>query len=140
MSRSSGNGGYFKDLGSFSHQIFNQLASDIRTNAEQLVSAAFQNESCRSSTGGQQPQEQQQQPPDHHRPTTDTTATNSSSASTPSRGRGHHRTSSSTSSSQATTPDAVVGDWLGQVSVRVLKRALGWRARFCSDICVIICL
>ena len=45
MSRNAG-GGYFKDLGNLSQNFFNQIASDIRSNAEQIVSSAFQNESC----------------------------------------------------------------------------------------------
>ena len=108
---SGGSSKYFKDLGSFSHQIFNQLANDIRSNAEQLVSAAFQNESCGGARSGQPP-ETGSEPRDN--------INNSSRASTPSQGRGHRgAVPSSTSSSQATTPDEVVGtDWFGQVRLK----------------------
>jgi len=125
LNMSRNGGGYFKDLGNLSQNFFNQIASDIRSNAEQIVSAAFQNESC-GPRGV---------PPDSDRPNSrrgsnrrDTTASNSSSASTPTNGGsrsgegggggggGASRgpVSSSTSSSQATTPDEVVGDWFNQ--------------------------
>ena len=129
LNMSRNGGGYFKDLGNLSQNFFNQIASDIRSNAEQIVSAAFQNESC-GPRGV---------PPDSDRPNSrrgsnrrDTTASNSSSASTPTNGGsrsgegggggggGASRgpVSSSTSSSQATTPDEVVGDWFNQVQSR----------------------
>jgi len=109
MSRS----GYFKDLGNFGQQIINQVASDIRSNAENLVyslsqdqqQAQQQNHSHQSSRAGNIPE--------------GISRNNSNSgASTPSeRGTGGggsdpRRRSSSTSSSQATTPEEVAGDWL----------------------------
>lgn len=127
MSRNAG-GGYFKDLGNLSHNFFNQIASDIRSNAEQIVSSAFQNESC----------ERRGVPPDSDRTSQsgsrrgssrrvgdNTATTNSSSASSPNGGSGGQSAGgggatgrgpvpSSTSSSQATTPDEVVGDLLNQ--------------------------
>jgi len=127
MSRNAG-GGYFKDLGNLSQNFFNQIASDIRSNAEQIVSSAFQNESC----------ERRGVPPDSDRTTQsgsrrgssrrvgdNTATTNSSSASSPNGGSGGQSAGgggatgrgpvpSSTSSSQATTPDEVVGDFLNQ--------------------------
>ena len=113
MSRS----GYFKDLGNFGQQIINQVASDIRSNAENLVyslsqdqqQAQQQNHSHQSSRAGNIPE--------------GISRNNSNSgASTPSeRGTGGggsdpRRRSSSTSSSQATTPEEVAGDWLNNVS------------------------
>lgn len=127
MSRNAG-GGYFKDLGNLSQNFFNQIASDIRSNAEQIVSSAFQNESC----------ERRGVPPDSDRTSQsgsrrgssrrvgdNTATTNSSSASSPNGGSGGQSAGgggatgrgpvpSSTSSSQATTPDEVVGDFLNQ--------------------------
>ena len=90
MSRS----GYFKDLGNFGQQILNQVASDIRSNAENLGVFSFG------------PQDQQRNNPDPR---------NLSEASTPSGTVPHQRTNS-TSSSQATTPEEVAGEWLNNVS------------------------
>ena len=109
MSRS----GYFKDLGNFGQQIINQVASDIRSNAENLVYSlsqdqqqAQQNHSRQSSRAGNIPE--------------GISRNNSNSgASTPSGVGPDHsrgRSSSSTSSSQATTPEEVAGDWLNNVS------------------------
>ena len=125
MSRNSNpNGGYFKDLGNLSTQFFNQIASDIRNNAEQIVSAALQNEACRPR--GVHPESGRSS-----RASNKPSSTSSSSASTPSggpRGPGSGRGHSSTSSSQATTPDEQgqagaglgghgggAGEWFNQV-------------------------
>ena len=106
MSRS----GYFKDLGNFGQQIINQVASDIRSNAENLVYSLSQD----------QEQQQQQNHPQRGNIIPEVSRNNSNSgASTPSGVGPDHsrgRSSSSTSSSQATTPEEVAGDWLNNVS------------------------
>ena len=92
MSRS----GYFKDLGNFGQQIINQVANDIRSNAENLVYSFGQDQ----QGGRTNPEE-----------------TSGPSVSSPSgQDRPRHQRSSSTSSSQATTPEEVAGDWLNNVS------------------------
>ena len=125
MSRNGG--GYFKDLGNLSQNFFNQIASDIRSNAEQIVSAAFQNESC--GPRGVPPDSDNRTSTSRRgssRRGTDTATSNSSTASTPTNGgggsgngsgtgAGKGPVSSSTSSSQATTPDEVVGNLFNQV-------------------------
>jgi len=128
MSRNGG--GYFKDLGNLSQNFFNQIASDIRSNAEQIVSAAFQNESC--GPRGVPPDSASRPGSRTSRRSSrrENTTSNSSSASTPTNsggggegvssggggggGASREPVSSSTASSQATTPDEVVGDWLHQ--------------------------
>lgn len=95
MSRS----GYFKDLGNFGQNLLNQVASDIRSNAENLVFSFGQDQRNNQGSASDQP----------------SSKTSRSGASTPSRGDPpgpHQRRSSSASSSQATTPEEVAGDWL----------------------------
>ena len=108
MSRS----GYFKDLGNFGQQIINQVANDIRSNAENLVYSFGQDQ----QGGRTNPEE-----------------TSGPSVSSPSgQDRPRHQRSSSTSSSQATTPEEVAGDWLNNVSstlsylIVVLVRLFFW--------------
>ena len=96
MSQQRGNG-YFKDIGNFSQRFLNQIANDIRSNAENLVSSAFQNESC-----GRVPPNSDQ---------------NRRESATSSESPSRRRVPSSTDSSQATTPDEVVADWFTQVLV-----------------------
>ena len=123
MSRNGG--GYFKDLGNLSQNFFNQIASDIRSNAEQIVSAAFQNESC--GPRGVPPDSDNRSSSSRRGSSRRDTATSNSAstASTPTNGGGSGNgsgtgagkgpVSSSTSSSQATTPDEVVGNLFNQV-------------------------
>ena len=124
MSRNGG--GYFKDLGNLSQNFFNQIASDIRSNAEQIVSAAFQNESC--GPRGVPPDSDNRSSSSRRGSSRRDTATSNSAstASTPTNGgggsgngsgtgAGKGPVSSSTSSSQATTPDEVVGNLFNQV-------------------------
>ena len=112
MSRS----GYFKDLGNFGQQIINQVASDIRSNAENLVYSLSQDQQ------GQQQNHSHQSSRAGNIPEGISRNNSNSGASTPSeRGTGGggsdpRRRSSSTSSSQATTPEEVAGDWLNNVS------------------------
>jgi len=127
MSRNAG-GGYFKDLGNLSQNFFNQIASDIRSNAEQIVSSAFQNESCERRgvpPGSDRTSQSGSRRGSSRRVGDNTATTNSSSASSPNGGSGGQSAGgggatgrgpvpSSTSSSQATTPDEVVGDFLNQ--------------------------
>jgi len=123
MSRNGG--GYFKDLGNLSQNFFNQIASDIRSNAEQIVSAAFQNESC--GPRGVPPDSDNRSSSSRRGSSRRDTATSNSAstASTPTNGgggsgngsgtgAGKGPVSSSTSSSQATTPDEVVGNLFNQ--------------------------
>ena len=108
MSRS----GYFKDLGNFGQQILNQVASDIRSNAENLVFSF-----------GQESQQNPRNNPDQgsDQPSSKTSRSEASTPSggssrTPPGGPPRARRSSSANSSQATTPDEVAGDWLNSVS------------------------
>ena len=112
MSRS----GYFKDLGNFGQQIINQVASDIRSNAENLVYSlsqdqqqAQQNHSRQSSRAGNIPE-------GISRNNSNSGASTPSERGTSGGGPDSRRRSSSTSSSQATTPEEVAGDWLNNVS------------------------
>ena len=115
MSRS----GYFKDLGNFGQQIINQVASDIRSNAENLVYSlsqdqqqAQQNHSRQSSRAGNIPE-------GISRNNSNSGASTPSERGTSGGGPDSRRRSSSTSSSQATTPEEVAGDWLNNVSATI---------------------
>ena len=92
---------HFKDFGASNFgQLFSQLSDNIRSNAEQLVSAALTGEaSCRPDPSGQR----------------GTGHPESESSASPSPRRSSARPSSSTSSSQATTPDEIVGNLFSQV-------------------------
>jgi len=93
---------HFKDFGASNFgQLFSQLSDNIRSNAEQLVSAALTGEaSCRPDPSGQR----------------GTGHPESESSASPSPRRSSARPSSSTSSSQATTPDEIVGNLFSQFS------------------------
>ena len=92
---------HFKDFGASNFgQLFSQLSDNIRSNAEQLVSAALTGEaSCRPDPSGQR----------------GTGHPESESSASPSPRRSSARPTSSTSSSQATTPDEIVGNLFSQV-------------------------
>jgi len=93
---------HFKDFGASNFgQLFSQLSDNIRSNAEQLVSAALTGEaSCRPDPSGQR----------------GTGHPESESSASPSPRRSSARPTSSTSSSQATTPDEIVGNLFSQFS------------------------
>ena len=92
---------HFKDFGGNFGQLFTQLSDNIRSNAEQLVSAALTGEaSCRPDPSGQR----------------GTGHPESESSASPSPRTSRPR--SSTSSSQATTPDEIVGNIFSQVKSR----------------------
>ena len=112
MSRS----GYFKDLGNFGQQILNQVASDIRSNAENLV-FSFGQEGSQQQNPRNNPDQGSDQPSNKtSRSEASTPSGGSSRTPPPSEGPPRARRSSSASSSQATTPDEVAGDWLNSVS------------------------
>ena len=92
---------HFKDFGASNFgQLFSQLSDNIRTNAEQLVSAALTGEaSCRPDPSGQR----------------GTGHPDSESSASPSPRR--NNPASSTSTSQATTPDEIVGNLFSQVLI-----------------------
>jgi len=90
---------HFKDFGGNFGQLFSQLSDNIRSNAEQLVSAALTGEAtCRPDPTGQR---------GTGHPESDSSASPSPRTSRP---------RSSTSSSQATTPDEIVGNIFSQFS------------------------
>ena len=111
MSRS----GYFKDLGNFGQQILNQVASDIRSNAENLV-FSFGQEGSQQNPQRNNSENQGSDQPSSKTSRSEASTPSGGSSRTPPGGPPRARRSSSASSSQATTPDEVAGDWLNSVS------------------------